>query len=618
MEAPNGDSRGAHPGQPPIPQPSSDSRAAEGYSSSSRRDDYYASSSSRHRDDHRSSSSRYEDDRYDRYRDRERERRHRDSADPSSSSHHRSSSHRDHGSSSGPRDYTSSSNRDGYGRGDYGSSSRTSDYPAPSSRDRESRYDSGRHSSSRYESSSSSRGGGGYGGYGNRDRKRSASPKRHQPRGPTPDLTNVLPIDQRKRRVTLWDVKPAGYENVTAEQAKMSGLFPLPGAPRNPQAMTPDQLRALQEGRAPAGPAGSSLAPLDVPKLWALNASHSRQARRLVVSKLPGASTAAEINEFFNSMVQRLNVYKDMSGDAVKDTKKALSGGIAMVEFAESVYATTILALEEDISFMGVSLELRRPRDYIVQTPDKDVPMSDTVSSTVPDSSEKIVIKGLPVYLSSEQGLELVEAFGAVQSWLLVRENDSSESKVSRHFQADEANSKGVAFAQFKDPSITPIALNSLNGMAINEEHTLAVSLACIGTPQNEKATDTPGGAMGMVTALASEHARPARSRVLVLLNMVTGDDLMDADEYDDILQDVQDECKKFGRVVDLQIPRPLGRSGEGPGVGKIFVRFETEEECEAALRGIAGRKFQERTVVSSYYPEVPLPPRLLLCVLML
>ena len=144
--------------------------------------------------------------------------------------------------------------------------------------------------------------------------------------------------------------------------------------------------------------------------------------------------------------------------------------------------------------------------------------------------------------------------------------------------------------------------------MAINEEHTLAVSLACIGTPQADKATDTPGGAMGMVTALASEHARPARSRVLVLLNMVTGDDLMDADEYDDILQDVQDECKKFGRVVDLQIPRPLGRSGEGPGVGKIFVRFETEEECEAALRGIAGRKFQERTVVASYYPEVCIP----------
>ena len=412
-------------------------------------------------------------------------------------------------------------------------------------------------------------------------------------------------------------MKPAGYENVTAEQAKMSGLFPLPGAPRNPQAMTPDQLKAMAEGRAPAGPAGSSLAPLDVPKLWALNASHSRQAKRLVVTKLPPSSTAAEINEFFNSFVQRLNVYKEGSGDAVRDTKKALSGGMAMIEFAEPVYATTVLALEDELVFMGVNLAVRRPADYIVQPPDENLVTStmDTVSTDVPDSTEKIVIKGLPVYLTSEQGLELVEAFGAVQSWILVCENDSSESKVLQ--PKEKADNKGVAFAQFKDPSITPIALNSLNGMAINEEHTLSVSLACIGTPQSEKAMDAPGGAMGMVTSLASDRGGPARSRVLILLNMVTPDDLMDGDEYDDILQDVQDEAKKFGKVLDLQIPRPLGRSGEGPGVGKIFVRFETEEDCEAALRAIAGRKFQERTVVASYYPEV-WPPFVfwLMCVL--
>jgi len=48
-----------------------------------------------------------------------------------------------------------------------------------------------------------------------------------------------------------------------------------------------------------------------------------------------------------------------------------------------------------------------------------------------------------------------------------------------------------------------------------------------------------------------------------------------------------------------------LGRSGEGPGVGKVFVRFETAEGCAAALKGLAGRKFSERTVVASYYPEV-------------
>lgn len=61
-------------------------------------------------------------------------------------------------------------------------------------------------------------------GGGGRDRRRSASPPAKR-REPTPDLTNVVPILERKRRLTQWDIKPPGYENVTAEQAKLSGWF---------------------------------------------------------------------------------------------------------------------------------------------------------------------------------------------------------------------------------------------------------------------------------------------------------------------------------------------------------------------------------------------------------
>jgi splicing factor U2AF subunit len=81
-------------------------------------------------------------------------------------------------------------------------------------------------------------GGGGRGGRGDRDafqgggrgdrdafqnRKKSASPP-PKAKEPTPDLTDVVPILERKRRMTQWDIKPPGYENVTAEQAKLSGI----------------------------------------------------------------------------------------------------------------------------------------------------------------------------------------------------------------------------------------------------------------------------------------------------------------------------------------------------------------------------------------------------------
>ncbi|KAK7226408.1 hypothetical protein V2G26_014411 [Clonostachys chloroleuca] len=61
--------------------------------------------------------------------------------------------------------------------------------------------------------------------------RRTASPPPKK-REPTPDLTDIVSVLDRKRRLTQWDIKPPGYDFVTAEQAKLSGMFPLPGAPR--------------------------------------------------------------------------------------------------------------------------------------------------------------------------------------------------------------------------------------------------------------------------------------------------------------------------------------------------------------------------------------------------
>lgn len=62
---------------------------------------------------------------------------------------------------------------------------------------------------------------------GGRERKRSATPPIARNKEPTPDLTDIIPVLERKRRMTQWDIKPPGYENVTAEQAKLSGKSSL-------------------------------------------------------------------------------------------------------------------------------------------------------------------------------------------------------------------------------------------------------------------------------------------------------------------------------------------------------------------------------------------------------
>ena len=45
-------------------------------------------------------------------------------------------------------------------------------------------------------------------------------------------------------------------------------------------------------------------------------------------------------------------------------------------------------------------------------------------------------------------------------------------------------------------------------------------------------------------------------------------------EEYNDILEDIKDECSKFGTIKTVVIPRPeYGKII--PGVGKIFIEYE-------------------------------------------
>lgn len=72
-----------------------------------------------------------------------------------------------------------------------------------------------------------------------------------------------------------------------------------------------------------------------------------------------------------------------------------------------------------------------------------------------------------------------------------------------------------------------------------------------------------------------------------------------------EICEDVREECSKFGTVLDIKVPRPVGGSRQSAGVGKIFVKFDTAESTTNALKALAGRKFADRTVVTTYFPEV-------------
>lgn len=60
-------------------------------------------------------------------------------------------------------------------------------------------------------------------------------------------------------------------------------------------------------------------------------------------------------------------------------------------------------------------------------------------------------------------------------------------------------------------------------------------------------------------------------TEVLCLMNMVLPEELLDDEEYEEIVEDVRDECSKYGLVKSIEIPRPVD-GVEVPGCGKVRV----------------------------------------------
>jgi len=50
-------------------------------------------------------------------------------------------------------------------------------------------------------------------------------------------------------------------------------------------------------------------------------------------------------------------------------------------------------------------------------------------------------------------------------------------------------------------------------------------------------------------------------------------------------MEDVKEECEKFGKVLSVKIPRPEAGNANVPGLGKIFVEYSSVDEAKAARK---------------------------------
>ncbi|TDH65170.1 uncharacterized protein CCR75_000618 [Bremia lactucae] len=411
----------------------------------------------------------------------------------------------------------------------------------------------------------------------------------------------------RRRKKSNFDVRPPGVtdENAAAYAAQailQQNMAALSGAV-GPASFGPPQISPSSTSTTP----GYSHASVTPGYAFAGMSQQTRHARRLYVGGI-GEIAEPEITAFFNDVIDRALEEKQPGGSVVSVYINR-ERHFAFVEL-RTIELTTACMNLDGVSYHGQPLKIRRPNDYNPVTvptelgpiPQLNLAALGIVSTTVSDGPGKIFVGGLPYHLNEEQVKELLQAFGPLRSFHLVKELSSNLSK-------------GYGFCEYLDVSVTDAACMGLNDMRLGDK-TLTVRRAM--SQENAKAVANAAGnvntglEMGLDPSQAAMQAMTLAgitgvplgvpTRVIVLLNMVTRDELEDDDEYADIVDDIKGECERFGRVVSLLLPRP--RDGILSAVGKVFIEFQDVASAQGAATELHGRGFSNRIVSVEFMPE--------------
>lgn len=469
------------------------------------------------------------------------------------------------------RDHRDRSMRDGRGRGG------RDDYDRHRSRDYERPRDYDRDRDRRHRHRSRSR---------SRDRTRNRSRSRSR---------------SKSKRASGFDMAPPGAPLV-------------PGAVNTGQVGAVPQTMTMLPNMFPFGT--TQFGGLPLMPAQAMTQQATRHARRVYVGGLPPMANEQTIATFFSRVMAAIGGNSAGAGDAVVNVYINHEKKFAFVEMRSVEEASNAMALD-GIIFEGVSVRVRRPTDYnpslaAALGPSQPSPCLNLGAVGLTpgaiggvEGPDRIFVGGLPYYFSEVQIRELLESFGALRGFDLVKDRDTG-------------NSKGYGFCVYQDPAVTDIACAALNGLKMGDK-TLTVRRATASNGQTKDQENilqqaqqhiaiqkmvlqASGANLPGVGILNAPLEVP--TRVVCLTEVVTADELSNDEDYNDILEDMREEGGKFGTLVNVVIPRPNGDEELTPGIGKVFLEYSDTLGSARAKSALHGRKFGNNEVIAVFYSE--------------
>ena len=230
--------------------------------------------------------------------------------------------------------------------------------------------------------------------------------------------------------------------------------------------------------------------------------------------------------------------------------------------------------------------------------------------------------------------IDILQSFGTLQSFYMVRDTMTGQSK-------------GYAFCAYQDPLLTDTAVAGLHQFELLDKKLVvqrasqgkasaAVNSHSHGGVGSQSASEFVVGSYGIQANVsrygtAAAHLLPALlkgggasmqpprpSTVIQVMNVWDAKAASDEDIYEDF----QSECLKFGTVEEVFVAGPNSHhtnksentqsekeeSATLPvpphAWGKVFVKFASKAMAATALDALAGLKYGDNILITSYFDE--------------
>jgi hypothetical protein len=159
--------------------------------------------------------------------------------------------------------------------------------------------------------------------------------------------------------------------------------------------------------------------------------------------------------------------------------------------------------------------------------------------------------------------------------------------RVQRAFRRPSEGPRGIGMKEVSRMAITagPSTMYSVISPLMREKPSVADIL-------------NPNVQVAVVVRPETERLQPATGRTLFLYNVAASLVLYDADVCREIVEDIKEECQKFGRVKECEVIK-LASEALPSDYAVVKVVFENAAEAKDAQMALAGRRFSGRIVLT-------------------